>query len=357
LAAFLGLDIGGANTKAALLNTENKKITNYRSISKYFPMWKNSQNLPNLLLNLKEQLSPAPLDALAITLTAELSDAYSTKQAGISHILSCVTQVFFDIPCYVLTTDAKLLPLEAVWKNLLEVGGANWAATGWVIAQYFQDAVALDVGSTSTSIIPIIKGKVAAQGKGDLEKLVCGELVYTGSLRTNIAAIVQTLPTKYGPAGVASELFALSGDVHLVLGNISEAAYSCETADGRGKALPEAYARLARVVCADTQLLSTQEIHAMAKHIYAKQIRQITKGLVKVYKYTKAQSVNQVPVVVMGVGKTFLAHKAAKKVGVDVIVDLDTLLPIGAGVAVPALGVAWRGASNVLGEIPVWTFR
>ena len=102
----------------------------------------------------------------------------------------------------------------------------------------------VDVGSTSASIIPIVNGQVAAKGKTDLDKLICGELVYTGSLRTNVAAIVHSVPVKGGIAGVASELFALSGDVHLVLGNITEKQYTCETADGRGKSLPEALARL-----------------------------------------------------------------------------------------------------------------
>ncbi len=84
----------------------------------------------------------------------------------------------------------------------------------------------VDVGSTSTSIIPIVNGQVAAHGKTDLDKLICGELVYTGSLRTNVAAIVQSIPIRNGVAGVASELFALSGDVHLVLGNITEKDYT-----------------------------------------------------------------------------------------------------------------------------------
>ena len=85
-----------------------------------------------------------------------------------------------------------------------------------------------------------------ARGKTDLEKLMCGELVYTGSLRTNVAAIVHSIPIRNGVAGVASELFALSGDVHLVLGNISEEDYTSETADGRGKTVPEALARLSQ---------------------------------------------------------------------------------------------------------------
>ena len=148
----------------------------------------------------------------------------------------------------------------------------------------------VDVGSTSASIIPVVAGQVAAKGKTDLEKLICGELVYTGSLRTNVAAIVHSVPAKGAVAGVSSELFALSGDVHLVLGNITEKQYTCETADGRGKSMPEALARLARIVCADTEMLTKQEILSLAQYIYDEQIIQVAEALAK---STRTQKIAQ----------------------------------------------------------------
>ena len=233
----------------------------------------------------------------------------------------------------------------------LGVAAANWAATGWLVAQHLKNCVVVDVGSTSTSIIPIVNGQVAAFGKTDLDKLMCGELVYTGSLRTNVAAIVQSIPIREGVAGVASELFALSGDVHLVLGNITENEYTSETADGRGKTVPEALARLARVVCADTEMLTKKEIIDLAQFIYNKQIMQVAEGLTKVYSYTKTLSQGKVPVVVTGLGKKFLAQKAAEAVGVDSIVDLGSLLPKKAVLATPAFGVALMAACKLEGEI------
>jgi probable H4MPT-linked C1 transfer pathway protein len=354
LITVLGLDIGGANTKAVLLSTKKAEVIGFRCASKYFPIWKNPQALTDILTHLKDQFGADPLDALGVTLTAELSDAYPTKREGIHHILCCVKSAFLDVPIFVLTTDVKLLALETAKKNPLCTAAANWVATGWLVAQYLKDAVVVDVGSTSTSIIPISGGHVVARGKTDLDKLICGELVYTGSLRTNISAIVHSIPTKNGVASVSSEMFALSGDMHLALGNISEADYTSETADGRGKTLAEVYARLARVVCADTDMLTTPEIIEMAKYLYEQQISQITVGIAKTYIYTKTLTENRVPVVVTGLGKNFLARKAAEKAGVDTIVDLDHLLPKEVALATPAVGVAWMTATKLLGETPVW---
>ncbi len=193
-------------------------------------------------------------------------------------------------------------------------------------------------------------GIVAARGKTDLDKLLCGELVYTGSLRTNVATIVRSIPIRDGVASVSSELFALSADVHLILGNITMKDYTCETADGRGKTIAEAYARLARVVCADTEMLTQQEIINMAKFICKRQIRQIIKGLTKVYSYTKSLISTEVPLVVTGLGKNFLAAKAAKELKVDTIVDLETLLPKEAVLATPAFGIAQMTANKLEGD-------
>jgi len=354
----LGYDIGGANTKAAFIHTQKGKLQDIHVAVEYFPVWREPEKLTSVLLTLKERLGLKRLEGLGVTMTAELSDVYPTKREGVHHILAIVKKAFPDVPIYVLNTDVKLESLSNAEEEPLGVAAANWAATGWLVAQHVKDCVVVDVGSTSASIIPIVNGQVAAKGKTDLDKLICGELVYTGSLRTNVAAIVHSVPVKNLIAGVSSELFALSGDVHLVLGNIAAKEYTCETADGRGKSLPEAFARLARVVCADTELLTQQEIINMAKYIYNEQVLQVAEGLNKVYSYTKNLSSNEVPVVVTGLGKDFIAKRAAENIGVKAIIDLETLMQTDAvAFATPAFGVALMTAIKLEGEIVKWTWQ
>jgi probable H4MPT-linked C1 transfer pathway protein len=350
LVHVLGYDIGGANTKAALLCVKEGKIINAKVAVEYFPIWKKPKKLTEVILNLKQQLGASSLDGVGLTMTAELSDAYQTKREGVNDILNFVSKAFPDVPIFVLNISAELITLVEAKQEPLDIAAANWAATGWLVAKKLKNCVILDVGSTSTSIIPIINSTVVALGKTDLDKLICGELVYTGSLRTNVAAIVHSIPIKNVVATVASELFALSGDVHLVLGNINEDEYSSETADGRGKTIPEALARIARVVCADTEMLTKQEIIKMAQYISDKQIQQVAEGLTKVYSFTKSLTSGKVPVVVTGLGKNFIARKAAEKLFVDEIIDLGTLLSNQAVLATPAFGVALMAASNLEGE-------
>jgi probable H4MPT-linked C1 transfer pathway protein len=350
--AVLGFDVGGANTKAAFIRTKDGAVKEFASALEYFPFWKRDPDeLSTVLLNLKTKLSGSQaVDLVAVTMTAELSDVYHTKKEGVNNILDSVTRVFEESKVCVLDVSAALRSPESARAEPLKVASANWAATGWMVAQQIPNCVVVDVGSTTTSIIPVVDSKLAAEGKTDLEKLMNGELVYTGSLRTNLAAIVNSVPVRGKSAKVSSELFAQSGDVHLLLGNITEAEYTAETADGKGKTRAEASARLARLVCADTDTLTNEEILEIAQYIYRRQVEQAEEGVNQVYLRMGPKSKRNIPAVVTGLGRNFLGRKAVEKAGVAKILDLDELLPKSAALASPAAGAALMAATKLVGR-------
>jgi probable H4MPT-linked C1 transfer pathway protein len=166
---------------------------------------------------------------------------------------------------------------------------------------------------------------------------------------------VHSVPLRCGVARVSSELFAQSADAHLVLGNIAEDEYTVETADGRGKTKAEAMARLARVVCADIEMLTEQEIIQIARHIHGKQVEQVVEGLSQVYSRVRALATAKIPVVITGLGKDFIARTAAQRLGVDKIIDLGKLTRNVAVTASPAVGVALMAASKFEGRTVKWT--
>jgi probable H4MPT-linked C1 transfer pathway protein len=356
LVNVLGLDVGGANTKAAFINTMKGSIRERKTAIKYFPVWKDPEKLGTVLSELTKKVSGSvKLDCVGVTMTAELSDAYRTKREGVNRILAHVAHVFSATPIFVLDVDATLRSIEEAQAKPFKVAAANWVATGWMISRLVKDCIIIDVGSTSTSIIPVLAGRNSAAGKTDLEKLMNGELVYTGSLRTNIAAIVDSIPLRGGVARVSSELFAQSGDAHLVLGNITEKEYTIETADGRGKTRNEAMARLARVVCADIEMLTEQEIVEIAAHIYESQVEQIVTGLSQVYDRIKPRTKANIRAVVTGIGKSFLARNAAQRVGIREIIDINELMQSDIATVSTAVGVALMAASKLEGRTVQWT--
>jgi (4-(4-[2-(gamma-L-glutamylamino)ethyl]phenoxymethyl)furan-2-yl)methanamine synthase len=113
---------------------------------------------------------------------------------------------------------------------------------------------------------------------------------------------------------VASELFAISADVHLILGHIAPAGYTCRTPDGRPATVEFARERVARLVCADVAQLATAEIDAVAAFLHAEQVRQI-EAAIRVVDARLEQAPAVVPV---GTGD-FLAREAAGRLGREVV--------------------------------------
>ncbi len=264
------MDIGGANTKAASLEGEA-----LRTVSRPFEVWRDREALAAVLRDVAAEVSAGPTDGVAITMTAELSDAFRTKREGVAFVLDAAEEAFGDRPLSVLTTGGELVSVAAARARPWDVAAANWVATALAVAQALPDALLIDVGSTTADIVPIADGRVAATGQDDLHRLLAGELVYTGVLRTNLAAIAPRVPVPGGWCPVSSEYFAISADVHLVLGHLAPEAYDCPTPDGRPASAAFARERIARLVCSDVEQLEEATIDAIAAFLHAEQLRQL----------------------------------------------------------------------------------
>jgi hypothetical protein len=304
-AATLAVDIGGANTKAAWLDGES-----LRTVSRPFEVWRDREALAAVLRDVAAEVAAGPAHAVAITMTAELSDAFRTKREGVAFVLDAAQDALGDRPLSVLTTAGELVSVAAARARPWDVAAANWVATALAVAQAHPDALLIDVGSTTADIVPIAGGRVAASAHNDLERLLAGELVYTGVLRTNLAAIASRVPVRGGWCPVSSEYFAISADVHLVLGHLSADAYDCPTPDGRPTTAAFARERIARLVCSDVEQLDTAEIDAIAAYLHGEQLRALEEAARRVQRTLAADA----PVVLVGAG-AFLGREVAARLG------------------------------------------
>src|SRR6478609_4125241 len=92
---ILGLDVGGANLKAA---TADK-----RAVSVPFPLWKHPDRLGAALAELVGRFPDAT--ELAVTMTGELCDCYQTKREGVNAILDATELAANGRPVRVWSTD------------------------------------------------------------------------------------------------------------------------------------------------------------------------------------------------------------------------------------------------------------
>lgn len=325
--AVLGFDIGGANLKAVRLSREGLQV-----VQQPFAVWQQRDELAQALARIAADLGPAPY--AAVTITAELSDAFRTKREGITFVLDAFQVALPATDLKIFGLDGKFHPPVTAYEQPMLVAAANWLATALLVARDLADCLLVDIGSTSTDITPIGGGKVLAEGRNDPERLVRGELIYTGATRTPICALAPRVPLWGGWCPVAAELFATTQDVHLLLGYLSAEQCSAPSADGRPATLEYAAERLARVVCADTELLSQAEVQAIARYLVAEQIHQIAGAMAQVLSRVKVAG----PVAGVGAG-AFLAEAAAARLGLDYIRP-DALAGGAASIAAPAVAVA-----------------
>ena len=261
-----GFDIGGANTDLAVIDFDGEEIKNIEVDFAYLPMWSNNDDLSRVLIELIENICPvSEIDAVGISMTAELVDAYDTKKDGVLDVVRKCEETF-TCPIAYVGIDGMLSKAE-IEETPLKAAAANWIATAQIATLISDNCIFIDTGSTTTDIIPIKDGKECAIGKSDFDRSATGELVYTGTLRTNLASFLDKVELNGKEYRVASELFAQTADVYTVLDLISEDDYICDTFDGEGKSKTDCAKRIARVVCADLEMLTMDDIVDMSKFI------------------------------------------------------------------------------------------
>jgi probable H4MPT-linked C1 transfer pathway protein len=306
MGGVIGLDVGGANTKAVWRDGAERRVA-----SRPFEVWRDRDALAAVLREVIESLGEP--EAVALTMTAELSDAFRTKREGVSFVLDAAEAALAGTRLAVINTVGELLAVEQARERPFEVAAANWMASALVVAAHVPEALMIDAGGTTVDLIPIAGGDVVVRGRTDLDRLMSGELVYTGVLRTNLASIAGRVPVRGGRCPVASELFAISADVHLILGHIGPEAYTCPTPDGRPATVEYARERVARLVCADAEQLSAAEIDAIAAYLHFEQVRLVEAAA----RDAAAELAGLAPVVPLGSG-AFLAREVAERLGVGV---------------------------------------
>jgi probable H4MPT-linked C1 transfer pathway protein len=331
--AILGWDIGGVNTKVARLRPDAEGFV-LRTVSLPYEVQREPGALAPVLIAAAREAGGEPSDIHAVTMTAELSQAFRTKREGVAFVLDALHAAFPESVVYVYTVDGRFVgPQEARVRPLL-VGASNWAATANWVARTIPTCVLIDIGTTSADLIPVIDGRVAAVGQTDPERLLSGELVYSGALRTPAEAIARQVPLWGGEAGVSADGFALIGDAHLWRGNLSSDDYTCRAPDGRPATRVFAGERLARMVCADRDMLDDAAIDGIATALADAQVRTLVQALERLRARWPAIAV----AVVTGLGD-FIAVDAARAAGLATVSLAERLGP--ASRTAPAAAVAW----------------
>jgi probable H4MPT-linked C1 transfer pathway protein len=330
MTATLGWDIGGVNTKVA--RVAGGEVLAVRTLP--FELQHDPGALVQVLRSLAADVGYSAGDAHAVTMTAELSQMFRTKREGVSFVVDAIETAFPQDHVSVVAVDGRFLAPSAARAEPLAVAAANWAATARFVSRHVADALLIDIGTTTTDIVPIVGGAVAASGWTDPDRLASGELVYTGAVRTPVEAMASSVPYAGAQAGISAENFALAGDVHVWRGDLDAIDYTTPTPDRRPATREFAGERLARAICADREMLDASAVSAIADALAAAQITRIADAIAQV----RARHPQLQSALVAGLGD-FIARRAAIQAGLQVVA-LSSRIGDAAARCAPAASVA-----------------
>jgi probable H4MPT-linked C1 transfer pathway protein len=252
----LGLDIGGANLKAA--------SSAGQAWLEPFELWRRSAELSQALADLMRRF-PLP-DHIALTMTGELCDCFPTRRQGVQSILDAVDKAAGGVPVRVWGLDGGFRSLALARTDPLPCAAANWLALASFAGRFVAQgpALVIDVGSTTTDLVALFDGVPAPKARLDPERLKSKELVYTGVRRTPLCALL-------GETG-AAEFFATTHDAYIVLNRLPEEPENRQTANGRPATLAEARLRLAHMLCGDCETCPEATTDRLARDVWRRQV-------------------------------------------------------------------------------------
>ncbi len=302
MAVTAGYDVGGAHLKVAL--AEGTRILAVQQIP--CPLWQGVDRLDAAFA------AARPLKARAqhhaATMTGELCEIFPDRKTG---VLTLVDRLEFILG-----------PDVAIWMgprgfgsaqeahiDPVSVASTNFLATAAVIARHLRDALLIDMGSTTTDIIPIVGGCAVPRGLTDGERLTTGELVYTGLTRSDVSAVAHKAPLHGHTHRLAAGGFATMADVRRITGELPKDVDRHATADGRGTSLEESLERLARCFGRDRLDASLEDWRTAAHTIADRQMTEIGAAVAEVLAATPIPP--DAPVIAAGIGASLIAPLAA----------------------------------------------
>jgi len=293
---IIGWDIGGAHIKAAKIDF--KKQTS-RTKQIYSPIWKNLNYLKKSIKLIKKKLGKTNYHA--ITMTAELSDIFPDRKNGVKHIVNLSSKILGEKNIFFYSKKNFLKKKTAI-KKTFELNSMNWHATASFISNFFPNCILVDIGSTTTDIIPIKNKEIISKGTNDYQRLKSSELIYLGVLRTPIQAVEKK-------KNLINENFANLSDVYRVLNKIPRTVDLLPTLDNKTKNKHDSARRIARIFGKDykkNHFLKWKRTACQIEDEHLKILKRV------VNKIEKKNFLKKVPIIGAGIGE-FLVKRIYNK--------------------------------------------
>ncbi|MBP0594111.1 H4MPT-linked C1 transfer pathway protein [Paraburkholderia sp. LEh10] len=312
--AVFGWDVGGAHVKVSRVDSAGV-VTDVAQWA--CPLWQGIGHLQRAIDAAAARWPDASVSRArhAVTMTGEMVDLFADREHGVRAIVGALAGRLGDDAVFYAGPGRWLDAAQSIaqWRS---VASANWLATAQYVATRAPACLLIDIGSTTTDIVPIVGSRVVARGSTDAARLVTGELAYHGVVRTPLCGIAHRIAFRGEIAGVMNEWFATSADVYRLTGELWPPHDQHPGADNGPKTVAASCARLARTIGRDAADAREDEWREFAQAWRHAQLQAIGASFEQVCAAHPALA--DAPVVGAGCGR-FLAAALARAHGRDYV--------------------------------------
>lgn len=243
---YIGWDVGGAHLKIATLSSTGQ-MQEIKQVA--CPLWQGTAMLEQAYLSTSSALSDSSA-CHSVTMSGELVDYFDNRVQGVRTILDCM-RTLLNRSFLVYAGDQGLVNDDCISGYEQNIASMNWHATVRWLSYQYNAGVLVDMGSTTTDLVPFKAGRLCIDGYDDVRRLASGELVYTGISRTPVMAVADSVYAGGIKWPIVAELFANTADVYRVLGQLPKRADLYPTCDNGDKTVESSARRLERMFGCD----------------------------------------------------------------------------------------------------------
>ncbi len=303
----IGWDIGGAHIKYCV-ESDATDIIWYDLIE--YEFWHNYKEFRDVIKNINSTYDKKnTIIKNYFTMSAEMCDCFNDRNIGVEYIIREIVRSGYE--SYIFTRNGFVKSNKIGCEEYKNIASHNWYASAIYISRLYQNAIAVDFGSTTCDFMIIKKGKVINKRTSDFSGLQTRELLYTGCARTPIYAHMNEVIYNGIKYKIIPEQFSSMSDIYIILNKLKVKDIYSRVSDGSDNTKTNAYKRVSRSFGFDFTKNEVSLINALSERIYNNQIK-IIRNEIMHHKNRYFKNIHDIKIIGLGLGHNTVSYISKK---------------------------------------------
>ena len=303
----IGWDIGGAHIKYCI-ESDATDIIWYDLIE--YEFWHNYKGFRDIIKSINSIYHKKNTSVKNyFTMSAEMCDCFDDRNTGVGYIIREIVRSGYE--SYIFTRNGFMKSNKINCEEYKNIASHNWYASATYISRLYQNAIAVDFGSTTCDFLIIKKGKVINKRTSDFSGLQTRELLYTGCARTPIYAHLNEIIYNGRKYKIIPEQFSSMLDIYIILNKLSTKDIYSKVSDGSDNTKINAYKRVSRSFGFDFTKNKASLINTLCERIYSNQIKLIENEILH-HKNRYFKNIVDINIIGLGLGHNTIFYISKK---------------------------------------------